>query len=110
MNGETPLHKAAERGEVAVAHFLLDRGAMPDVGNKQGVAPIDLAAAPRDEVGEGMAPDVDLLGRMMRGSGALVVLAAKMVAADSKRQELGDRRTSIFKFDVLQSTPRSPRS
>ena len=41
---------------------------------------------------------------------ALVVLAAKVVAADSKRQELGDRRTSIFKFDVLQSTPRSPRS
>ena len=71
VDGWTPLHWAASQSHSDVAHFLLDRGARPDVGNDDGVTPIDLAAA--------RCGGSALLFRMIRESGALVVLASKMV-------------------------------
>ena len=99
-DGWTPLHLAASYGESDVAHLLLDEGARPDAGDEDGVAPIDLAAAPRD-IYDRIAPepDMDLLFRMIRGSGALVVLASKVAAsrakakakaADDERRKRGD--------------------
>ena len=81
--GDTPLHVAARRGQHDVAHFLLDKGAKPDKGNKMGVAPIDLAAKSTKI----RPPDMDLLCRMIGGSGALIVLATKMVRAHLERSE-----------------------
>ena len=69
--GWTPLHTAAERGRFDVAHFLLDKGARPEVGNNECVAPIDLAASPLDDYTRvPIAPDTGLLCRMIRESGA----------------------------------------
>ena len=73
--------QAAEWGRFDVAHFLLDNGARPDVGNNECVAPIDLAARPFDDYDVPIAPDMGLLCRMIRESGALIVLANKMVSA-----------------------------
>lgn len=41
----TALHWAAERGDLAIARLLLDRGASPALGDKQGKTPLDLANA-----------------------------------------------------------------
>jgi ankyrin repeat protein len=41
----TALHWAAERGDLAAAALLLDRGANPALVDKQGRTPLDLALA-----------------------------------------------------------------
>ena len=91
-NGETPLHVAARMGRHDVAHFLLDKGAKPDKGNNMGVAPIDLAAKStiiRQPRGSRIVhpPGMGLLCRMIGGSGALIVLATKMVRAHLERSK-----------------------
>ena len=83
--GLTPLHMAARCGQSDVAHFLLDKGAKPDTGSEWKVAPIDLAANPCNYYGLTVAPDVNLLCRMIGGSGALIVLAKKMVFRSAER-------------------------
>ena len=92
-DGWTPLHHAVCYGDrLALAHFLLDEGARPDVANNRGETPIDLAADPREPITDlrSVPPDVGLLFRMIGESGALIVLATKMVAAAAERQR---RRT-----------------
>lgn len=43
-SGQTPLHRAAEQGQVIVATFLLDNGAEVDPKDKNGQTPLHLAA------------------------------------------------------------------
>ena len=87
IQGYTLLYWAARFGHNDLAHFLLDKGARPDVANEKGVTPIDVAALPCNHVKEVIGPDMGLLCRMMRESGALIVLASKMVAAHLERTE-----------------------
>ena len=106
-NGQTPLHLAATFGESDVAHLLLDEGARPDAGDEDGVAPIDLAADPRNRLGRRLTtePDMDLLFRMIRGSGALVVFASKVVASRAKaKAEEDERRKRGEAADALEES------
>ncbi|HEV3332756.1 MAG TPA: ankyrin repeat domain-containing protein [Bryobacteraceae bacterium] len=41
--GDTPMHAAAERGANPIVQFLADHGARPDVKNKSGRTPLDVA-------------------------------------------------------------------
>jgi ankyrin repeat protein len=45
LRGNTPLHHAAGRGNLAIIKLLLARGANPSIKNKAGFLPIDLARA-----------------------------------------------------------------
>jgi hypothetical protein len=47
--GMTALHSAAQTGKVELVRYLLDKGAKPDIVDKNGKKPIDLvgAVAPR---------------------------------------------------------------
>lgn len=42
--GETALHMAAARGADSIVRFLVEKGAKPDVKNKRGQTPLDVAA------------------------------------------------------------------
>ena len=88
----TPLHIATQYGKSDVAHFLLDKGAKPDKGDFVNVTPIDFAARPRDRNGNMVAPDVALLCRMICESGALIVLATKVVFGRFAREDLLEDR------------------
>jgi len=88
----TPLHIATQYGKSDVARFLLDKGAKPDKGDFVNVTPIDFAARPRDRNGNMVAPDVALLCRMICESGALIVLATKVVFGRFAREDLLEDR------------------
>ena len=94
--GETPLHRAVHYGNrVELAYLLLDRGARPDVANSEGVAPIDLAANPLEPsfpFTKRLPPDMRLLRRMIGESGALIVLATKMVGKAAKAEAEREKR------------------
>ena len=43
LAGDTPLHKAVEKNYVTIAKFLFSKGALPDVKNRKGQAPITMS-------------------------------------------------------------------
>ncbi len=44
-NGDTGLHMVVERGDILWVRFLLQRGADPNIRNKRGIAPLQLATS-----------------------------------------------------------------
>ena len=72
------------------------------------MAPIDLAAAPRNTLGRRLAPDMDLLFRMIRGSGAVVVLASKVAASRAKAKAEEEERRK--RGDAADASPASKRA
>ena len=100
-DGETPLHYAALVPQIA--HFLLDKGARPDIRNNEGVTAIDLTACPHEPNFGGILPSIwateaeprmALLCRMLRESGALIVLAMKVLATSASRRRLFESSVS----------------
>ena len=53
VNGDTPLHLAAEAGSLATVRMFLDAGGNPLAENAKGQTPLDLAVAEgHDDVAE----------------------------------------------------------
>ena len=96
-----------------MAHFLLDEGARPNVANDRGETPIDLAADPRESTRDSRSvpPDVGLIYRMIGESGALIVLATKMVrkAAKAKAEREKRRADAMAAAEGPYNTPRELR-
>jgi ankyrin repeat protein len=58
-NGQTALHRAAQRGADKIVQFLADRGAKLDMKDKQGRTPLDLVLPTgRGGGGRGAPPSV----------------------------------------------------
>jgi ankyrin repeat protein len=45
-DGESPLHKASEKGHVDVVWLLLEHGADPNISDNYGKTPSDVASGP----------------------------------------------------------------
>ena len=75
---------------------------------KGGFAPIDAAANPFDDNGASLAPDMDLLFRMIRESDALIVLATKMVEAAAERRRLAAARKAKLEMEAAEDERQKP--
>ena len=69
-NGQTALHRAAQRGADQVVRFLADQGAKLDMKDKQGRMPVDMAREPTRNPGAAPGPGhestVALLRQLMQ--------------------------------------------
>jgi len=55
-NGQTALHRAAQRGADQIVKFLAERGAKLDMKDKQNRAPVDMALLPTPDPGNTPKP------------------------------------------------------
>jgi uncharacterized protein len=65
-NGQTALHRAAQRGADQVVRFLADHGAKLDFKDKQGRMPVDLAREPTRNPGAGPGPGHESTAALLR--------------------------------------------
>jgi ankyrin repeat protein len=65
-NGQTALHRAAQRGADQVVRFLADQGAKLDMKDKQGRMPVDLAKEPTRNPGAAPGPGHDSTVALLR--------------------------------------------
>jgi hypothetical protein len=69
-NGQTALHRAAQRGADQVVSFLAEQGAKLDMKDKQGRMPVDMAREPTRNPGAAPGPGhestVALLRQLMQ--------------------------------------------
>jgi len=66
--GETALHGAAHRGADSIAKFLIEKGANPNVRNKKGFTPLDLAMGKGGYAG-GLGPVHDTTAAIIKQAG-----------------------------------------
>ncbi|HLH44589.1 MAG TPA: ankyrin repeat domain-containing protein [Bryobacteraceae bacterium] len=71
-NGQTALHRAAQRGADQVVRFLAEHGAKLDFKDKQGRMPVDVAREPTRNAGAASGPGHEstaaLLRQLMQGA------------------------------------------
>src|SRR5215471_5361244 len=65
-NGQTALHRAAQRGADQVVRFLAERGAKLDVKDKQGRMPVELAREPTRNPGAAPGPGHESTAALLR--------------------------------------------
>ena len=65
-NGQTALHRAAQRGADQVVRFLAERGAKLDFKDKQGRMPVDLAREPTRNPGAAPGPGHESTAALLR--------------------------------------------
>jgi ankyrin repeat protein len=65
-NGQTALHRAAQRGADEVVRYLADRGAKLNMKDKQGRMPVDLAREPTRNPGAAPGPGHESTAALLR--------------------------------------------